>query len=125
MVNSCLDAFFNARTIAIIGVSRVPDKIGNVIFSNFIESSFRGRVYPVNPKAKTIYGVKVYPSVLEIPDGIDMAVTAVTAEVTPRVISECAEKGVKGVIIVSGGFSEVGEEGRRREDEILETARKV
>lgn len=125
LVNSCLDVFFDPKTVAVIGVSRIPEKVGNVIFSNFIESNFRGKVYPVNPKAKTVYGVKAYSSVLEIPDEIDIAITAVPADVTPKVIAECVEKGVKGAIIVSGGYSETGEEGRRREEEILRGLRKA
>lgn len=120
-----IEVFFNPRTVAVIGVSLNPMKLGNIIFRNFLESNFRGKVYPVNPRTETIYGAKAYSSVLKIPDEIELAVTALPAEATPGVILECVKKRVKGVIIVSGGFSEIGEEGRKREKEISETAKKV
>ena len=118
-----MDFFFNPRTIAIIGASQIPEKVGSAILSNFLESNFRGKIYPVNPTAKTIYGMKAYPSILDISDEVDVAIVAVRAEITPKIIAECAEKHVKGAIIVSGGFSEIGGEGRRREEEILRIAR--
>ncbi len=120
-----IDVFFNPKTVAVIGASSNPMKLGNVIFRNFLESNFRGKVYPVNPKAGTIYGFEAYSSVLEIPDEIEIAVTAVPAELTSRVIVECIKKKVKGAIIVSGGFSETGTEGRRIEEEILDVAKKA
>jgi len=120
-----LDVFFNPQTVTIIGVSRTPGKVGNVIFSNFLESNFRGKVYPVNPIAKSIYGRPVFPTVKDIPDEVDLGVFATTAETTPSIMLECVEKRVKGVIIVSGGFSETSEEGKKIEEEVKDTAKKA
>lgn len=122
---SDLDVFFNPKSVAIVGASQIPTKIGSVIYVNFMESNFRGKVYPINPRFKCVFGIQCWPSVLNVPDEIDLSVIATPAETVPRIMEECAEKGVRGAIIISGGFSEIGEEGRRREQKILEIARKA
>ena len=106
-----LDIFFKPETVAIVGASKTVGKVGNVILSNLLESNFRGKVYPVNPHTDTIYGRKVFANVKDIPEPVELAVLATKAEVVPLVMQDCAENGVKGVIIVSGGFAEVGDEG--------------
>ncbi len=115
-----LDFFFNPKAIAVIGASRNRQKVGNVIFRNMLER--HERVFPVNPKADEIEGVKCYKSVLEIPCEIDLAVIAIPANFVPKALEECGEKGVKGVIIISGGFSEVGN--IKLEEEIKKIAKK-
>lgn len=117
-----LNCFFRPKTVAVIGASKTVDKVGNVILSNLLESNFRGRVYPVNPYADSIYGRKVFASVKDIPEIVELAVLATRAEVVPQVMQDCAEKGVEGVIIVSGGFAEVGSEGIARQKKIKEIA---
>ncbi len=110
-----LDYFFNPKSVAIIGASHKPEKLGYVIFTNFLGNISERKVYPVNPDTTPILGQKVYRSILQIPDDIDLAVIIIPAKVVPKVLKDCVSKGVKAVIIVSGGFSETGEEGKKLE----------
>lgn len=103
-----LDYFFNPQNVAVIGVSRQAKKFGRVVFENFIESSYKGGVYPVNPNADTILGKKCYPNVSAIPAKIEMAVIAVPAEKVDESLEDCVKAGVKAVVILSSGFSETG-----------------
>jgi len=118
-----LDPFFKPKSVAVIGASREPRKFGHVIFKNFVESEFKGKAYPVNPKAESILGLKTYPSVKEVPSELDLAVIAVPAPMVPPIIDECLSKDVKAAIIISGGFKEVGEKGEELELEIREKIR--
>ena len=122
---SNLECFFNPKSVAIIGASHTPGKIGYEILSNFIGGSYKGKTYPVNPDTTPIFGQKVYPSVLDIPDVVDMAVIAVPASIVPRVLKECVQKKIKGVIIISAGFSEIGEEGEKLEKECKNIVRRT
>jgi acetyl coenzyme A synthetase (ADP forming)-like protein len=115
-----LEPFFKPKSVAVIGASREPRKFGHVIFKNFVESEFTGKTYPVNPKAEHILGSKAYYSVKEVPGELDLAVVAVPAPIVPSIIDECLSKNVKAVVIVSGGFREVGEKGEKLELEIKE-----
>ncbi len=102
-----LKKFFSPKSVCIIGASRNKRKIGHVILKNFTET-FRGRIYPVNPKAKKILGLKCYHSLEKIKGKIDLAVIALPAEIVPYVLEECGEKGIKNCIVVSSGFKEIG-----------------
>ena len=113
-----LEPFFNPKTVAIIGASREPHKLGNIIFTNFINLGFKGKVYPINPKAEEIAGVKCYPNIKAVPESIDLAVVAVPAEIVPQVMQECVAKDVRAAIVISGGFGESGPDGKKREDEL-------
>jgi acetyl coenzyme A synthetase (ADP forming)-like protein len=115
-----LDAFFKPKSVAVIGVSREPRKFGHVIFKNFVGSEFEGKTYPVNPKAESIMGFKVYPSLKEIPDEVDLAVIAIPAPIVPNAIDECLSKKVKAAVIISGGFKEASGKGEKLEHEIKE-----
>ncbi len=118
-----LDKIFNPKSVAIIGASRHPGKIGNQVVKNIIDGGYKGKIYPVNPKADEILGLKCYPSVKDIEDDIDLAIIVVPAKIVEQAIKDCAEKGVGGVVIISSGFSEVGNvEGENR---IVEIARKA
>lgn len=110
-----LKMLFEPRSVAVVGASREPNKVGHVILKNLVDY-FHGDVYPVNPKAGEILGKKCYASVRDIPGPIDVAVISVHAESVPEVMRDCARKRVRGAIIISGGFSEVG-----RKDLELET----
>ena len=121
--NDVLHLFFNPESIAVIGASGRKGTVGYVIVEQ-LKKKFRGKIYPVTPKYPEVLGLKAYPSILDIPDKIDLAVIALRASLVPRVMRDVGEKGVKAVIIVSGGFSETGEEGARLEREVLEIARK-
>jgi len=103
-----LNAVFHPNSIAVIGASREPNKIGHVIVKNFVDGGFGGKVYPINPNAEEILGLKSYKSVLHIKEKVDSAVIAVPAPAVARVLEECGKKGVKGVVLITGGFSEVG-----------------
>jgi acetyl coenzyme A synthetase (ADP forming)-like protein len=103
-----LDALFNPDSVAIIGASREPEKIGHVLLRNFIEGGFRGPIYPINPKSDEILGLKCYLSVKNVKGDVDLAVIAIPAKFVLDALKECGEKGVKGAIVISGGFSEVG-----------------
>ena len=120
-----MDLFFNPRSVAVLGASGTPGKLGNVIVKNIADSDFAGDVYPVNPKSDEILGYKVYRSVTEIPGDVDLVVTALpTPKITLGAIEECARKGVKAIIIESAGFGEMGGEGKVIQDQIVAIARK-
>jgi acetyl coenzyme A synthetase (ADP forming)-like protein len=103
-----MDVLFNPNSVAVIGASRDSSKIGHVILRNFIEGGFRGRIYPINPNCEEILGIKCYRSVKEVEEVIDLAVISIPAKFVIDALKECGEKGVKGAIVISGGFSEVG-----------------
>jgi len=101
-----LKVLFGAKTIAVIGASHQAHKVGHDIFKNLLGS--KRKIYPVNPNATKILGVKTYPTVLDIKVKIDLAIIAVPAQIVPKVMQDCAKKGIKYVIIISAGFSEIG-----------------
>lgn len=119
-----LKPIFSPKSIAVIGASRSPMKIGYEILQNILVQGYTGKVYPINPETPTIMGLKTQPSVLAVKDDIDLAIIAVPAEFVPKVMTECAKKKVKGVIVISSGFSETGEKGKLLEEEVLQIARK-
>jgi acetyl coenzyme A synthetase (ADP forming)-like protein len=112
------------RSIAVIGASRRSGTIGHELFRNLLTYDFQGPVYPVNPTSASVAGVRAYPSIIEIPDTIDVALVVVPADAVPAVVDDCAKKGVHGVVIISAGFAEVGSSGRRAEQAIVATARR-
>lgn len=121
-----LEYFFNPKSVAIIGASRFPRKFGYVILENFLTSGYRGRVYPVNPKANEILMTKCYPSIKDIPDSIDLAVIVLPPQKVPQAVYECVEKKVKACIIISGGFSEVSnKKGERKIEEIAKNKMRI
>ena len=116
-----LEAVFNPASIAVIGASREPNKIGHVIVKNFVDGGFAGKVYPINPNAEEILGLRSYKSVLEIREKVDSAIIAVPAAAVASVLEDCGKKGIKGVVAITGGFSEVGnKEGEKKIAEIAE-----
>jgi len=118
-----IDTFFNARSVAVIGASRRQDTIGQALVRNLVTGDFSGRVYAVNPTAKAVSGMPAYRSVVEIPDDVDVAIVAVPAEAVLDVVLDCAAKGVHGLIVISSGFAETGEEGRLRQRRLVGLAR--
>ncbi|MBW2479324.1 MAG: CoA-binding protein [Deltaproteobacteria bacterium] len=107
-----MDFFFKPKGVAIIGASANPVKGGHFILNNVLKG-FNGGIYPVNPGYQEINGIKCYPSVLEVPDPVDLAIIFVPARMVPGVLQECAQRGLKGVMIESGGFAETGEQGKQ------------
>jgi acetyltransferase len=119
-----LEAFLRPRSIAVIGASREPNKVGHRVFRNIVESGFQGALYPVNPKADEILGHRCYRDVSEIQGEVDLAVIAVPAKLVPAVAEGCGRKGVKGLVVISAGFSETGGEGVKLERELVSVCRK-
>lgn len=117
-----LNKLFHPSSVAVIGASRKEGQVGREVLTNLLES-FEGEVFPVNPKADRIEGIKCYDSIDVVPSEVDLAVIAVPAKVVPAVLRECSESGVKDIIVVSGGFKEIGEEGARLEEELADIAR--
>ncbi|RLG38096.1 MAG: acetyl CoA synthetase, partial [Thermoproteota archaeon] len=115
-----LDALFRPSSIAVIGASRTPGKIGHEILKNLVEYGYQGRIYPVNPKADEILGLRCYHSVSEIPGTVDLGVVSIPAKYVLDAIDELGEKGTRAVAVISSGFSEVGE--RELEEELVRRA---
>ncbi|MCR3883544.1 acetate--CoA ligase family protein [Methanotrichaceae archaeon M04Ac] len=113
-----LRELFYPKSIAVIGASGTRGKLGWNVFSNLISHDFKGELYPINPKAESILGVKAYPRISAVNKPIDVAVILVQASMTPEVVRECCDCGVKYVIVESAGFAEMGEEGRKIEEEM-------
>ncbi len=118
-----LKTFFEPKSIAVIGASHTKGKIGYEVFTNFLGGVYEGKLYPINPKTEPILGQKVYASILDVPGKVDLAVIVVSGKFVQGVLSECVKKGVKSVIIISSGFSEVGDEGKKLEEELEKTIR--
>jgi len=120
-----LTAVFEPRSVAVIGASATPGKAGYNIVNNLLTLGYEGEVYPVNPKTEEILGLKAYPAVDQIPHQVETAIIATPSRAVADVMRGCARKGVKAVIIISSGFSEGSEEGRRLEDEVMAIARQA
>jgi len=115
---------FYPKSLAIIGASNDPTKFGNIILSALWEIGFAGKIYPLNPEAQEINGLKVFPSLKDIPDEVDFAIITIPAPLVLNSLKECIQKGVKGVEILTSGFKETGTpEGKRMEEEIARLAR--
>ncbi len=113
-----LTSILYPKSVAVIGASRTQGTLGQLLIQCILESHFSGTVYPVNPKASSIMSVKAYPSVLAIPDEIELAIIAVPAATVTKVVDECGRKGVRAIIVISDGFKERGPEGAAREKEL-------
>ena len=118
-----LKPLFSPQSIAVIGASGTRGKWGNDMVVRPLQSSFRGPVYPINPKAATIEGLKAYPSIKNVEGPVDMAIITVKASLVPAMVKECAEKGVRAMVIISAGFAETGPEGQALQDEVVAIAR--
>jgi acetyl coenzyme A synthetase (ADP forming)-like protein len=123
-MESTLDPLFRPESVAVIGASRNPGTIGYQIVDNLIRHGYQGVIYPVNPKARSIHSILAYPSITAVPGPVDMAVVVVPKELVLRVVDDCGQKGVKGVVVISAGFREVGAEGLGREEVLLEIVRR-
>ena len=119
-----MEQFFTPKTIALVGASSTPGKIGNSILGNLVNYNFKGKVYPVNPKTNKIFGQKCYPSIDSIPGTVDLVVVSVDLSVTPTVLEDCAKKGIHSVVIISGGGKELGWKRAAYENEIKKLSKK-
>ena len=118
-----MERFFVAKSVAIIGASRRQDTIGATLVRNLVLGGYTGRVYVVNSAADAVAGMPAYASVGDIPDQVDLAIVAVPADAVQDVVLDCAAKGVHGLIVISSGFAETGDEGRKRQRRLVGLAR--
>ncbi len=120
-----LTEFFNPSTVAVIGASTNPEKLGFAVLENLVSGGYiqKGKVFPVNPKAEEILGLPAFPSVNEIPDAVDLAVIVIPYRFVPDALRTCGEKKIPAVIVISAGFREAGRDGLERELELIEIAR--
>ena len=122
--NNPIKSIFAPTNVAVIGATEKEGSVGRTILWNLISSPFGGAVFPINPKRSSLLGIKAYPTIKDVPDPVDLAVIVTPAPSIPGIIGECIEAGVKGAIVISAGFKEVGAEGIKLEQQILEQARK-
>jgi acetyl coenzyme A synthetase (ADP forming)-like protein len=119
-----LESFFEPQSVAIVGASRDPEKLGYAVLANLKDGGYTGDLYPVNPKADEILGLKAYPSVIDIPNAVDLAVIVIPYKFVPAVLEQCGQKDIAAVVVISAGFREAGREGLERERELIEIADK-
>jgi acetyltransferase len=119
-----LQSIFRPKRIALIGVPADPNTVGGLTLRNLVGGGFRGVVYPVNPKHEAVLGISCFPSVKSLPKVPDLAVITTNAQAVPAIVEECGEAGIKGLIIMSAGFKEVGEEGKLLEDSVKHIVKK-
>ncbi|MBU4287311.1 MAG: CoA-binding protein, partial [Proteobacteria bacterium] len=120
-----LDAIFSPQSVAVVGASTTPGKVGHDIFANILRGGYKGILYPVNPNAKSVLSVRAYPNILDIRGDVDLAIIILPPRIALKAIQEAIEKGVKAVVIVSAGFREVGGEGLEIENQIVSICKKA
>jgi len=120
-----LDNFFNPKSIAVIGASKTPGKVGHDILKNIIQYGYDGAVYPINPGADEILGRKAYPLLQDVPDKIDLAIVVIPSKNVPDIIGQCGAKGIDSAIVITAGFRESGIEGSKLETELINKAREA
>ncbi len=118
-----LAAIFTPRSVAVIGATDTPKSVGQTVLRNLISHPFGGTVFPVNPKRQSVSGIRAYPNIVAVPDKVDLAVVVTPAPTVPGIIEECVAAEVKGAIIISAGFKEMGPSGAELERQILDQAR--
>ena len=119
------ESFFNPKSIAVVGASRQKSKVGYGILTNIINAGYEGKIFPVNPRAEIVKGLKCYPDLKSIGEVPDLVIIVVPAEVVPAVMQQCAEVKTEAVIIITAGFKEVGKEGRELEQQVIRAARQA
>ncbi|MFX1318021.1 MAG: acetate--CoA ligase alpha subunit [Promethearchaeota archaeon] len=124
MVTTNLDHIFNPKNIAVIGASEEEGSVGHILMRNLAMNGFGEKVFPVNIRRTEVMGIKAYPTVGEISQPIDLAIIATPAKTVPEIVEECGKKGIRGIIIISAGFKEIGSEGLALEKELIELKKK-
>jgi acetate---CoA ligase (ADP-forming) len=120
-----LHSIFQPKSVAVIGASTAPGKLGHDILANLKNGGFAGPLYPINPKAEEILGLKVYKSIGDAPEAPELAVVVIPAKIVSPTLEQCAEKGVKAAVVITGGFAESGEEGERLQEEMARVIRRT
>ncbi|MBT4485558.1 MAG: bifunctional acetate--CoA ligase family protein/GNAT family N-acetyltransferase [Candidatus Latescibacteria bacterium] len=119
-----LKTLFNPKTVAVIGATNKKGTVGYDLMKNLTGSGYEGIIFPVNPNRTSVYGIKTYPSIQKTPDKIDLAIIATPAKTVPDLVEQCGKAGVKGIVIISAGFSEIGKHGKALVDRILQLSKK-
>ncbi len=119
-----LARMFNPASIAVIGASNTPGSVGLSLMKNLVGSGYNGTIYPVNPKRKNVMGIHCYKSIGEVPERVDLAIIAIPAKAVPSVVRECIDNGTKSFVVLSAGFGEIGEDGRKIERELKKVIEK-
>lgn len=119
-----LDVIFNPKTVAVIGATETPNSVGRTVLWNLVSNPFGGTVFPVNPKRTGVLGIKAYPTIKDVPAKVDLAVICTPAATVPGLMSQCVESGVRGAIVISAGFKELGAPGIELERQVLDIARR-
>jgi len=121
-----IEAMFNARTVAVVGASDNEGKLGFHILRSLTRGEYGGSVFPINPGKREILGMRSYPSLMDVPDKVDLCVISLPARLVPGIVRSCAEKGVKGIVLITAGFREIEDEsGGRLQDEVMHLAREA
>jgi acetyltransferase len=115
-----LHRFFHPDSIAVVGASSNPMRIHHHLVANLIHLGFGGRIYPVHPKEQEILGMRVYASVKDLPERVDLVVIGISHALTPGIVKECIDQGIQRITIIAGGFSDAGEQGRRVQEQVAE-----
>ncbi|MCX9009478.1 MAG: CoA-binding protein, partial [Candidatus Methanoperedens sp.] len=115
-----LDRIFNPKSIAVVGASDDPGSVGYILMKNLTELGYKGKVYPVNIHKPEVLGIKAYPTVEQLPETVDLAIIATPAKTVPDIVEQCGKADIRGIIIISAGFKEIGPKGKALEDRILE-----
>ncbi len=118
-----LSSIFAPKTVAVIGATDRVGSVGRTLLWNLISNPFGGTIFPVNPKRKSVMGITAYPNIEAVPEPVELAIIVTPASTVPGIVGECVAAGVKGAIIISAGFKEIGDRGQKLEKEILELAR--
>lgn len=117
-----IDYICEPSSVAVVGASATPGKWGHAVLRGIIEGGYQGKVYPINPRVNEILGLRAYATVLDVDEPIELAVIGVGADIVPKVLEDCKRKGMKAALIISAGFAELGEEGRKKQEEIVKIA---
>src|SRR5947208_5379088 len=119
-----VEPIFFPRSIAVIGASRHKGKVGYAILRNLLVNEFQGTLYPVNPNADSVQGIKAYPSIGDVPDPVDLAIVTVPADAALEAVEACGKKGVRGLVVITAGFREIGGVGAEREKRLVELVKR-
>lgn len=119
-----LEAIFAPQSVAVVGASPDPSKLGHRVLKNIVDNGYAGHIFPIHPTATNVLDLPAYPSVTAVQEPIDLAVVVVPPQFVLKVVEECGQKGVRGLVVITAGFKEVGGQGREMERELLETVRR-
>ncbi|MFW9880553.1 MAG: CoA-binding protein, partial [Candidatus Thorarchaeota archaeon] len=124
MASNDISFFFNPKSIAVIGASATIGKVGNTVLNNILNSGYKRKIFPINPNADKVNDITCYRSILDVKDEIDLAIFVIPGKFVNKAAEECGKKKVKGLIVISAGFKEIGGEGVEREEELIKIGKK-